>query len=181
MALSSPALALDMRPCRSDRDFVCGKLRVPVDRAGRVKGTLSIPVAAQRDYPKDAGLLVALSGGPGQSSVSAAESFAFSLEAALHRYRLVVIDQRGTGEGALQCPELQKIGVLDPYTPRLVQRCAQRIGPRRSHFSTADTVADLEALAARLRRSQGRADGDQLRDVGRDRVRACAPAADRIA
>ncbi len=141
-----PALALDMRTCRADRDFVCGELRVPLDRTGRAKGALSLQVAAQRSYPKKAGLLIALSGGPGQSSVSAAGSFAFSLDAVLHRYRLVVIDQRGTGGGALRCPELERLSQLDTYTPQAVLRCEKRIGPRRSFYSTPDSVADIEAL-----------------------------------
>jgi len=143
---ATPAFALDMRPCELDGDFVCGTVRVPLDRSGRVKGTLSLRVAAQRAYPKGAGLMVALSGGPGQSSVSAAGSFADSLRPVLHRYRLVVLDQRGTGSGALLCPELQRLGSLDPFTPQAVLRCAQRVGPRRSFFSTPDTVQDLEAL-----------------------------------
>ncbi len=108
---------------------------------------MSIAVAAQRSYPKGAGLLIALSGGPGQSSVDAAGSFAVSLEPMLRKYRLVVLDQRGTGlSGALNCPGLQRIKGLDEFTPQQVRRCATDVGPRRAFYGTADTVEDLEDL-----------------------------------
>ena len=118
---------------------------------------MSIAVAAQRCYPKDAGLLIALSGGPGQSSVDAAGSFAISLAPMLRKYRLVVLDQRGTGlSGALNCPGLQRVKGLDEFTPqagpplrrptsargapstgrrtpsRTSTTCARRSAPRRS-------------------------------------------------
>ena len=143
---AAPATALKMSTCKADREFVCGTLRVPLDHSGRVRGSLSLEVAAQREYADDAGLLIALSGGPGQSSVDAAGAFALSLGPMLNKYRLVVLDQRGTGAGALQCPELQRIGALQPFTSSAVLRCAKRIGPRRRFFSTADTVDDLDDL-----------------------------------
>ena len=139
-------MALKLTTCASDREFVCGKLRVPLDHSGRVRGTLSLEVAAQRRYPVGAKLLIALSGGPGQSSVDAASTFSLSLDPLLGRYRLVVIDQRGTGAGALKCPELQRTGSLDPFTAQAVLRCAKQIGPQRRFFSTADTVGDLDDL-----------------------------------
>lgn len=147
MALPAGASALKLRACESDASFGCGSLRVPLDHSGRTPGTLSIAVAAQRRHPKGAGLLIALSGGPGQSTVDATGSFAVSLEPVLRRYRMVVLDQRGTGlSGALNCPELQRVRGLDEFTPAAVRRCATRIGPRRAFYRTADTVADLEAV-----------------------------------
>jgi pimeloyl-ACP methyl ester carboxylesterase len=143
---AQPAQALDLRTCRSDSAFVCGALRVPLDHSGRVRGTLSLDVAAERRRGGRKGLLIALSGGPGQSSVSAAGSFADVLAPLLGRYRLAVIDQRGTGRGALQCPSFQRLGSLEPYSPQGVLACAKRVGSRRSFFSTGDSVDDLEAM-----------------------------------
>lgn len=148
-ALTAPqaALALRLAPCRVEPSFSCGELRVPLDHRGAVRGTLRLAVAAQRDYPRGAGLLVALSGGPGQSSVDAAGSFAMSLDPLLRDRRLVVLDQRGTGRsGALDCPGLQRLRALDPFTPEAVAECAARIGPHRAFYRTADTVEDIEAL-----------------------------------
>jgi pimeloyl-ACP methyl ester carboxylesterase len=64
-----------------------------------------------------------------------------------------MIDQRGTGADALRCPALQRaMGTSDLTVPppAAVTDCAERIGPRREDFTTADTVADLEALRAAL-------------------------------
>lgn len=147
LALPSGAAALKLEPCKVDASFGCGSVRVPLDHSGRTPGTVSLAVAAQREYPKDAGLLIALSGGPGQNSVDAMSSFAISLEPMLRRYRLVLVDQRGTGlSGALNCPELQRVKGLDEFSQQAVQRCAKRIGPRRAFYRTADSVDDLESL-----------------------------------
>ncbi len=147
LAVPAGASALKLKPCASETSFACGSLRVPLDHGGATPGTVSIAVAAQRSYPKNAPLLIALSGGPGQSSVDAAGSFAISLEPMLRKYRLVVLDQRGTGlSGALNCPGLQRIKGLAEFTPEQVRRCATDIGPRRAFYRTADTVEDLDDL-----------------------------------
>jgi pimeloyl-ACP methyl ester carboxylesterase len=63
--------------------------------------------------------LVFLTGGPGQPGVLFATLVASQLldPAVLRDYRLVLIDQRGTGGGALQCPELQRLSdaAVFPY------------------------------------------------------------------
>jgi pimeloyl-ACP methyl ester carboxylesterase len=146
-AVAAPRLT----PCRGERDFGCGTLPVPLDHSGRVPGQIAIHFAAQRRFPQGAGLLIALSGGPGQPSVDAASSFAVTLQPALARYRLVVLDQRGTGRsGALNCPSVQGLRSLDPFLPPALAACAARIGPRRAFYATSDTVQDLDALRAAL-------------------------------
>ncbi len=151
LGLPAGASALKMHPCSADTSFGCASLRVPVDHSGATPGSLSLAVAAQRSYPKNAGVMVALSGGPGQNSVGAVSSWALSLEPVLRRYRLVVLDQRGTGlSGPLRCPELQRVGGLDEFTPAAVRRCALRTGPRRAFHRTTDTVDDLESLRKAL-------------------------------
>ena len=64
-----------------------------------------------------------------------------------------MLDQRGTGAGALRCPALQRaMGTSDLTVPPpgTVQACARALGPNRRFYSTADTVADLEALRVAL-------------------------------
>jgi pimeloyl-ACP methyl ester carboxylesterase len=140
-----------LRPCPKQPDFGCGVLRVPLDRSGHVPGTIALHFAARYRHPPGNRVLVALSGGPGQQGVAYADSFAESLRPALSRYRLVVVDQRGTGlSGALSCPNLQPLGSLDPIMPQAVAACAARIGPRRAFYTTTDTVQDLEALRVAL-------------------------------
>jgi pimeloyl-ACP methyl ester carboxylesterase len=96
-------------------------------------------------------VLIALSGGPGQSSVGSASSFALSLQPALRRYRLAVLDQRGTGEsGLLDCPSVQGLRSLDAFLPSALAACADRIGPARAFYSTADSVLDIDQLRQAL-------------------------------
>jgi len=145
------APASQAKPCPHQPGFACSTLTVPLDHAGRVPGSVAIKYAVQRHVPASRPVLVALSGGPGQSSVSAAESFALSLSLALKRYRLVVLDQRGTGgSGALDCPAIQREDGLAPVVPQELADCAEQIGPRRAFYSTVDSVRDLDALRQAL-------------------------------
>jgi pimeloyl-ACP methyl ester carboxylesterase len=142
---AAPALA----PCRGQEEFGCATIGVPLDRTGATPGTVPLHYAIQRRGPRK--VLIALSGGPGQSAVSSASSFAISLDPALRRYRLAVLDQRGTGKsGVLSCPNLQRLRSLDAYTPQAVLNCANRIGPKRAFYTTADTVLDIDALRQAL-------------------------------
>jgi pimeloyl-ACP methyl ester carboxylesterase len=138
--------------CRESgaRGLLCTTVAVPLDREGLRRGTLKLAVAYEPLRPGRRDLLLALSGGPGQSSVSAAASFRSALRPALRRARLVVFDQRGTGAGALWCPELQRLGDVDGVPGSAVKACARRLGPKRADFTTADTVADIEAIRKRF-------------------------------
>ena len=136
-------------PCRGQEEFSCAILDVPLDRTGAVPGTVHLHYAVQRRGPRP--ILIALSGGPGQAGVASASSFALSLEPALRRYRIAVLDQRGTGDsGALSCPNLQRLRSLDALLPRAVAECADAIGPGRFDYSSADTVLDLDDLRKAL-------------------------------
>jgi pimeloyl-ACP methyl ester carboxylesterase len=148
-ASSAAARAPGLRACPDDSAFRCGVVRVPLDRTGAVPGVVRLHFAAARERRRR--VLVALSGGPGQASLYAAGDFAFSLEPALKRYRLVVLDQRGTGRsGVLDCPAVQRALSLDVLGPEETAACARRLGRRRAFYATADTVLDLEALRQAL-------------------------------
>jgi pimeloyl-ACP methyl ester carboxylesterase len=137
------------QPCRSQSGFECGTLTVPLDHNGAAPGSIGLQYAVQSRGPKK--ILIALSGGPGQSAVSSASSFAVSLDPMLSRYRLAVFDQRGTGDsGALVCPSVQKLLSLDAFLPSALNDCANRVGPKRAFYSTTDSVLDLDALRQRL-------------------------------
>lgn len=148
LAVPGAAVALTSTACGQQPGFRCATLSVPVDRSGRVAGTIPLKIAYQRGSKP---LLVALTGGPGQSGVPFASSFVMSLAPALTRYRLAVLDQRGTGRsGLLDCPALQRLTTLAPFTPQGVADCAAALGPRRAFYGTVDTVDDLEALRRAL-------------------------------
>ena len=144
-------------PCAGLQRFTCSFLTVPLDRSGPVKGavqgTLRLQVAAAGNTAAPHGTLLFLSGGPGQPGVPFVGQIMKALPEVVRGYRLVMIDQRGTGAGSLDCPELQRqMGESDtvPPTPAAVQACAEALGTRRDFFTTADTVADLDALRQAL-------------------------------
>jgi pimeloyl-ACP methyl ester carboxylesterase len=140
-------------PCDNASGFTCSTLTVPLDHSGRTPGDLRLPVAVADNAGAPKGVLVALTGGPGQGGVAFVPRSRTRMRALLHDYRLVMLDQRGTGAGALRCPALQRaVGTSDLTVPPpgSVEACARTLGPQRRFYSTADTVADLEALRVAL-------------------------------
>jgi pimeloyl-ACP methyl ester carboxylesterase len=127
-------------------------LTVPLDHAGSAKGELQLAYATEDgDAPR--GVVLFLTGGPGQPGVPFVTRVRDKLGAAFQGYRIVMLDQRGTGAGALQCPALQRqMGSTDLAVPTksAVTYCAAGIGPKRRYFSTAQTVEDIESLRQAL-------------------------------
>jgi pimeloyl-ACP methyl ester carboxylesterase len=147
-----PALT-GAHPCPDLPRFTCSYLTVPLDRSGKVPGTLRLQVAAATNAHAPRGTLLFLTGGPGQPGVRFVAPVAHELATAVRSYRLVMIDQRGTGGEALDCPDLQRqMGESDtlPPTAQAVLSCAEALGVRRNFFTTADTVADLDSLRQAL-------------------------------
>jgi pimeloyl-ACP methyl ester carboxylesterase len=157
----APASASSLdQPMPCGRGFVCGDLEVPLDRAGgQGTGTLRLPVGVRGRPEAPRGVLLVLAGGPGQAGVALKDRIVTTVGPEVARaYRIVVLDQRGTGPTALECPPLQHAMGFSDLTPppaSAVRDCARRLGPDRELYSTDDVVADL----------------DQLRDVlGADRM-----------
>jgi pimeloyl-ACP methyl ester carboxylesterase len=126
---------------------------VPLDHAGQAPGTLRLAVGVQQVARPAHGVLLFLTGGPGQPGVSLIPHVVSRMGAALNGYRLVMFDQRGTGQGALRCPALQVAAGASDLTvvpPATVASCARVIGPSRRYFTTPETVADIEALRVAL-------------------------------
>jgi pimeloyl-ACP methyl ester carboxylesterase len=141
-------------PCPGIKGFTCSTLTVPLDHFGHVRGTLRLQVAAADNAAAPRGVLLLLTGGPGQPGVPFVSRLAARLAPLLHAYRLVMFDQRGTGQlGAIDCPALQAaVGSSDVAVPpaAAVHACAHIIGPDRQFYSTRDTVADIDMLRAAL-------------------------------
>jgi pimeloyl-ACP methyl ester carboxylesterase len=160
-AAAPPALA-NGRPCPGLAGSTCSTLIVPLDRSGRVPGSLRLDVAAADNANAPRGVLLFLTGGPGQPGVSAVAKIASRLAPVLASYRLVMVDQRGTGGTAIRCPQLQaQVGASDIAAPTVaaVRACAAALGATRGHYSTADTVADLDDLRRALGAEQWTLDG----------------------
>src|SRR5262249_3885819 len=122
---------------------------VPLDRQGRVPGTVTLHFAVQAHGPKP--LLFALTGGPGQSAGADSTDFALGLAPASHYYPIVTLDPRGTRQPrTVNCPELQHMTGIAVPSDVNTAKCANEIGPGRAFYSTTDTVLDMDALRQAL-------------------------------
>jgi pimeloyl-ACP methyl ester carboxylesterase len=140
--------------CPGVTGYTCATLDVPLDRANPALGTLHPQVGMGDNVHAPRGVLLVLSGGPGQPGLPILDGYVDrALAAEKSQYRIVVFDQRGTGAGALDCKALQRqMGSSDltPPTTRAVRACAHKLGTRRAFFGTDDVVADMEALRQAL-------------------------------
>ena len=155
---SPPARLTGAHPCRGQPgfgqpSFTCSTLRVPLDHAGETGATLTLAVGVARAGPAPRGDLLFLTGGPGPPGIPFLTRIQTRLEAELAGYRLVMFDQRGTGDGALECPALQSAAGASDLTvapSATVAACARSIGANRRYYSTSETVADIEELRTAL-------------------------------
>jgi pimeloyl-ACP methyl ester carboxylesterase len=142
---AQPALAvIGYAPCQPV-GFQCGRLTVPLDRAGGVPGTIDLAIkrVPAASNPNRVAVL-ALAGGPGQAAIPIAPDLAGILAPALASRDLVVYDQRGTGAShRLRCAALED-GASS--LERAVGSCAAQLGPARGFFRTTDSVDDIEAI-----------------------------------
>lgn len=156
---AAPAGAAPTGACPSEgaRSARCLRVAVPLDRSGVLPGAIGLgvriapPVSGTADET-----ILALAGGPGQAAADLLPSFQSALHGSILRSRrLVTFDQRGTGRsGRLRCPGLGRaVGAMNGSADELeraVARCADRLGPARAHYTTADSVEDVEAVRSAL-------------------------------
>ena len=142
------------QPCPGASGYTCATLDVPLDHAHPGRGTLHLRVGMGDNVNAPHGVLLVLSGGPGQPGLPILHGYVSrALSAEQHQYRIVVFDQRGTGAGALDCKAMQQeMGSSDLTPPKAsaVRACARKLGARREFFGTDDVVADMEDLRRAL-------------------------------
>jgi pimeloyl-ACP methyl ester carboxylesterase len=141
-------------PCNTSLGPRCSVVEVPVDRSGRVGGTIRLHVEILPPAGVSRGAIFLVAGGPGQAS---ARAFTLNSSGAVATYRylfpgytLVAYDDRGTGaSGFLDCPSFHTAdSSSDP--DQVTAACAQELGPQRDFYSTADHAEDLEAVRQSL-------------------------------
>jgi pimeloyl-ACP methyl ester carboxylesterase len=143
IAPSAASATTTFKPCAGRPDVQCGRVVVPFDPSGVVRGGLSLHVERMHTHGSAKGALIALAGGPGQAATPFLSDFRVTLDPALHGRDLVVFDQRGTGQSnELFCNSLGSHKLPDLG----VGRCAARLGAIRGFFSTSDSVSDIEAI-----------------------------------
>ena len=160
LAAAATALALAVAPpaqaaLRFERCgaflFSCARLGVPLDRAGVAPGRVSLFIKRIRAQRRPArGALFVLAGGPGQSATQAFEGDGLGvLSPAFKRRDLIVFDQRGTGRsGVLRCRALERSNLF--RAGRAAGLCARRLGASRHHYTSRDSVEDIEAIRVAL-------------------------------
>ena len=134
-------------PCGEGNEFACGHLTVPLDPTGTGAGTVTLAIRRHRAPLGDGRVaVIALAGGPGQAAIPFTEQFLGVLGPILQTRDEIVFDQRGTGlSGRLACRAVEHPARGESLS-HAVAVCASEIGPRRAFYTTADTVADIEAI-----------------------------------
>lgn len=150
----SPA-AVELRSCDlgAARPLRCGQISVPLRRADPALGTTRVGFALRprSDQRRPSlGTIFAVDGGPGYASTAApfVRSVAAALAPLLRRRDLVFFDARGTGRSAVvDCPSLQRGAIQESIA---IAQCAERLGPAYAAYTTAESVADMDAVREAL-------------------------------
>lgn len=149
LAAAAPAsAALMFAPCPGDGNR-CATLAVALDPSGALPGSVELHVERERGTGAINSTIVELAGGPGQAATPLLEDTFDELGISDAGRQIVAFDQRGTGRsGLLRCPLLEHADQLS--STAAAAACAASLGARRGVYTTADSVADLEALRAAL-------------------------------
>ncbi len=143
---------MTLHRCRPDEDYYCGALRVTLDPAGQVPGTIDIALEwlphANRGA-RSRGTIVAVEGGPGYPSIGSRAYYRSLFRPLLETRDMLLVDNRGTGRsGAIACHPLQGAPVM---LLRDVTRCGQELGKRSDLYGTALAADDMAAVLTALR------------------------------
>jgi pimeloyl-ACP methyl ester carboxylesterase len=133
--------------CGDSNNFACGHVTVALDPTGATPGTLTLALRRHRAPVGEAhSAIIALAGGPGQPALPFAEQFAELLGPIAATRDLIAFDQRGIGlSNPLSCHAFERSGRFRSLA-LAVESCAAQLGPTRSLYATAETVADIEAI-----------------------------------
>ena len=128
-------------------------IRVPLDRTGEIAGRLEVfarivgrPDAWEQGSAKP--YLLYLQGGPGAEAFRPTRSDPAWLPRALEDYRVVLLDQRGTGRSTpIGIVDGRVTGVPEPLTtPPRTDRGAEALADHLAHYRADAIVEDAEAL-----------------------------------
>ena len=147
---AAPAEAkLRWERCPEARGARCARLAVPLDRSGAVPGKVPLRIARVALGSGRRGTMMYLSGGPGGAGVLEMVDVLLTVPRLIREFTVLGFDQRGTGRsGLLRCRALER----DPRlrSTSAGEACARTLGPRRSFYTTPDSVEDIEAIRREL-------------------------------
>jgi pimeloyl-ACP methyl ester carboxylesterase len=145
---AGPARAeIDWGRCGDSNEYACGHLTVPLQRSAGGSSVITLAIRRHRAPVGDGrSAVVALAGGPGQPALPFTEEFTRLLGPIIATRDLIVFDQRGIGlSHPLSCHRFEAALIQGAVGPAIAQ-CADQLGPSRGSFTTAETVADIDAI-----------------------------------
>jgi pimeloyl-ACP methyl ester carboxylesterase len=143
---ASAVEAADPDRCRMD-GVVCSRVTVPLDRTGQVPGSVSLLVQRFKARRPARPPLFVFASDPG---AAATRVYGRRPDIDDGQRPIVLMDLRGTGgSGALRCPALQRQGIAAARAPA-ARACARLLGDSASHYSSKDSVDDVEAVRQSL-------------------------------
>jgi pimeloyl-ACP methyl ester carboxylesterase len=132
-------------------NFVCGKIKVPFERADESYGTTRIGFAVRErsNLAKPSlGPIFAVEGGPGYSSIGTAIAYRKLFGPLLRRHELVLVDMRGLGHSEpMDCPDVQRARGPEWIT---VADCAARLGKLFESYRTSAAADDIDDVRKAL-------------------------------
>jgi pimeloyl-ACP methyl ester carboxylesterase len=143
---TADATPIAWKTCGGSTDLACGHLNVSLDPSGTTAGTITLALRRHRSpVGESSDAVIALAGGPGQSAIPFTSQFVEVLGPIAATRDVIAFDQRGTGfSHPLSCPAFEHL--TGAALPIAIAICAGQIGPTRGLYTTADTVADIEAI-----------------------------------
>jgi pimeloyl-ACP methyl ester carboxylesterase len=144
-------------PCPSDISGGprCGKIKAPLDYSGKDAGSIDVGFVFYRALLQEGDgqtLLQFIDGGPGQVMSDDMKPSPMRLMRWQFRNRpLLFIDPRGVGgiSEMLNCP-LKTAYDFEVNMSDIVAACAEKIGARRIHYTSANTVRDFDLVRRAL-------------------------------
>jgi pimeloyl-ACP methyl ester carboxylesterase len=144
--------SIALHRCAFNRDYYCGALRVALDPAGRVAGSIDIALAwlpHTNRAVRSAGTIVAVEGGPGYPSIGSRSYYRTLYAPLLDARDMLLVDNRGTGQsGAIVCEPLQRAPLM---TLGQVTRCGHELGRTSDLYGTAIAADDMAKSLTALR------------------------------
>jgi pimeloyl-ACP methyl ester carboxylesterase len=142
-------------PCADDPPFLCGSIRVPIDRADPNGRTIRIGFQIFPHTDPEAAAIDPIfvsTGGPGGSTTGDRYGWAYwVLSEATAERDLVMVDHRGTGTSEpIRCRDLQNGYGSTPEYFRGIRRCAAQLGDDADRYGTGDIAMDVDAVREAL-------------------------------
>jgi pimeloyl-ACP methyl ester carboxylesterase len=148
--------SVPLTPCADDPAWLCGSIRVPVDRARPAGRSLRIgfsvfPHTDPTSRAEDA--LLVSDGGPGYADTAGRGFRLFQFEPLTDQRDLLLIDNRGTGTSSpIECPQLQAgahaLG-RDAFVAA-VGACGTQLGDDADRYGSGDVALDIEDVRRAL-------------------------------